>query len=64
MADVDFQKTFGMSREEWSKKKPKDPIDETIEAIKEKKELPEDVQKTLEEINGFIPINFDYDKEN
>ena len=65
MAERDFEATFGMTREEWEKQRPKDEMDELVAAIRDKKELPADVKEALKEVDGFVPWNWDYsDKVN
>jgi len=65
MAEVDFDRTFGLTRAEWDEQRPdRDKIDETIEAIRDKKPLPAEVQEILKEVDGIVPFNFDYDTIN
>jgi hypothetical protein len=62
MAEKDFVRTMGMTREEWEKHYTGDKIDQTIEAIKNKQPLPEDIQKALKEVDGIVPFDLsDYE---
>lgn len=65
MAELDFKKVFGCTREEWNKqKRPKDVLDPIINAVKEKQPLPDEIRQVLEELNGIVPFNFDYESIN
>jgi hypothetical protein len=59
MAEKNFEAAVGMPREEWDKKRPADIVDETLDAIADKKELPEEMKQALKELKGQVPFIFE-----
>lgn len=65
MAELDFKRTFGVSREEWEKSNPVDDSTEAlIDKIGAKQELPEDIKSILKELGGVMLPHVDYSQSN